>query len=125
MTEKISLLSRLLLGAAGLIGAIGVMAAATASHSEPSRNLAAIAAIGLTHGPALVALGLAGRGRMAGAAGMLLAAGTALFMVDLGVREWLGQGLFPGAAPLGGMVMIAGWLAVALAGLTGWRGRKD
>ena len=34
-------------------------------------------------------------------------------------------GLFPGAAPLGGMVMIAGWLAVALTGLIGRRGQKD
>lgn len=125
MTEKATPIFRLLLGVAGLVGAIGVMAAATASHGEGSRNLAAIAAIGLAHGPALLALGLAGRGRLLGGAGALLAGGTMVFMADLGVREWLGHGLFPGAAPLGGMVMIAGWLAVALTGLIGRREQKD
>ncbi len=123
--EKATPIFRLLLGVAGLVGAIGVMAAATASHGEGSRNLAAIAAIGLAHGPALLALGLAGRGRLLGGAGALLAGGTMVFMADLGVREWLGHGLFPGAAPLGGMVMIAGWLAVALTGLIGRREQKD
>lgn len=123
--EKAAPIFRLLLGVAGLVGAIGVMAAATASHGEGSRNLAAIAAIGLAHGPALLALGLAGRGRLLGGAGALLAGGTMVFMADLGVREWLGHGLFPGAAPLGGMVMIAGWLAVALTGLIGRREQKD
>lgn len=125
MTEKATPIFRLLLGVAGLVGAIGVMAAATASHGEGSRNLAAIAAIGLAHGPALLALGLAGRGRLLGGAGALLAGGTMVFMTDLGVREWLGHGMFPGAAPLGGMVMIAGWLAVALTGLIGRREQKD
>lgn len=125
VTEKATPIFRLLLGVAGLVGAIGVMAAATASHGEGSRNLAAIAAIGLAHGPALLALGLAGRGRLLGGAGALLAGGTMVFMADLGVREWLGHGLFPGAAPLGGMVMIAGWLAVALTGLIGRREQKD
>lgn len=124
MTERTAPIFRLLLGMAGLAGAIGVMAAATASHGGGSRNLAAIAAIGLAHGPALLALGLAGRGRLLGGAGVLLAGGTVVFMADLGVREGLGHGLFPGAAPLGGMVMIAGWLAVALAGLLGHRGQK-
>ena len=54
-----SLPSRLTIAAGGLAGAVGVMAAASASHMSESRNLAAIAAIGLAHGPALLALGLA------------------------------------------------------------------
>lgn len=120
MTDHNAVLPRLILAAAGIIGAIGVMAAASASHSEPSRNLAAIAAIGLAHGPALLALGLAGRGRVQHAAAMLLALGTLVFMGDLGMREWQGHGLFSGAAPLGGLGMIAGWLTLALAALL-WR----
>jgi uncharacterized membrane protein YgdD (TMEM256/DUF423 family) len=108
---------RLTLAAAGLIGAAGVMAAAAASHGGDSRNLAAIAAIGLAHGPALLALALAGRGRVLGIAAALLAAGTIIFAVDLGLREWLGQGMFPGAAPLGGVGMIGGWLAIVVAAL--------
>ncbi|MCR6673835.1 DUF423 domain-containing protein [Devosia ginsengisoli] len=111
---------RLTLALAGLIGAMGVMAAAAASHGD-SRNLGAIAAIGLAHGPALLALGLAGRGRLLAIAAALLAAGTIIFIGDLGMREWLGHGLFPGAAPLGGLGMIGGWLAIVVAGLA-WNG---
>jgi len=100
-----------LLALAGLIGAVGVASAAAASHGE-SRNLGSIAMIGLAHGPVLVALALVGQGRLLGVAGWLIAAGTVLFVGDLGVREWLGHGLFPGAAPIGGMGMILGWLAL-------------
>lgn len=112
----------LTLVAAGLIGGLGVMAAAAASHGD-SRNLGAIAAIGLAHGPALLALGLAGRGRALDIAAGLLAVFSLLFAGDLAVREWLGHGLFPGAAPLGGVGMACGWLAIAVAG--GLRFPKD
>jgi uncharacterized membrane protein YgdD (TMEM256/DUF423 family) len=111
---------RLVLALAGVIGATGVMAAAGASHGGEGRNLSAIAAIGLAHGPALLALGLAGRGRVLGVAAGLLAIGTLVFVGDLSMREWLGQGLFPGAAPLGGAGMIGGWLAIVVAALA-WR----
>ncbi|MDP3401654.1 MAG: hypothetical protein Q8R97_11075, partial [Brevundimonas sp.] len=54
----------MVLAAAGLIGAVGVASAAASSHGGESRNLAAIAMICLAHGPALLALALAGRGRV-------------------------------------------------------------
>ena len=110
-------LARLTLVAAGLIGAAGVASAAAASHAGESRNLSAIAAICLSHGPTLLALGLVSRGRLLQLAALLLAAGTAIFAGDLGIREWLGHGLFPGAAPLGGIGMIGGWLAIVAAGI--------
>ncbi|ODT83658.1 MAG: hypothetical protein ABS76_01695 [Pelagibacterium sp. SCN 64-44] len=107
---------RLLLAIAGLVGAIGVAAAAGGSHGAESRNLGAIASICLAHGPALLALAiLVERGRLFLLAGLLLAGGTLVFAGDLGLREWQGQGLFPGAAPLGGLGMILGWLSVVLA----------
>ena len=106
-----------LLGIAGLIGAGGVMAAAAASHAGESRNLAAIATICLAHGPALLALGLLGQGRLLRLASLVLAIGTLVFAGDLLVREMLGHGLFPGAAPLGGAGMILGWVAIAVAGV--------
>lgn len=106
----------LLVVAAGLTGAVGVMAAAAASHGGESRNLGAIAMICLAHGPALLALGLAGRGRVLLGSGVLLALGMLAFAGDLGTREWLGHGLFPAAAPLGGGAMILGWLGVVLGG---------
>jgi uncharacterized membrane protein YgdD (TMEM256/DUF423 family) len=107
--------NRIVIIVAGLIGAIGVMAAARASHAE-SRNLAAVASICLAHGPTLLALGLLARGRLFDLSGAFLSAGSILFVADLGIREWLSQGLFPGAAPLGGLLMIAGWLSIAVAG---------
>lgn len=110
-----SLTRRALLGVGGVIGMTGVMAAAASSHLGDSRNLAAVAAISLAHGPVLLVLALAGRGRILAVAGVLLAVGTLLFASDLAVREWLDRGLFPGAAPIGGVAMICGWLAVIIA----------
>lgn len=120
MTGERDVMQRLTLAAAGLVGAIGVASAAAASHGGESRNLGAIAAICLAHGPALLALALAGRGRLLAWAGVPLALGTVIFAADLGIREWLGHGLLPGAAPLGGVAMIGGWLALIVAGAT-WR----
>jgi uncharacterized membrane protein YgdD (TMEM256/DUF423 family) len=108
---------------AALLGATGVGAAAAASHGE-SRHLSAIAAICLSHGPALLALGLAGWGRLFWWSTILLAGGTIVFVLDLGVREWLGHGLFTGAAPLGGLLMILGWLTLAVAALVGTQRAK-
>ena len=116
MTNGDKMASAWLLTCAGVIGAVGVAAAAGSSHLEESRNLAAIASICLAHGPALLALAiLAGRGRLFLLAGGVMALGTLIFVGDLGLREWRGQGVFPGAAPLGGLGMIAGWLGVVLA----------
>src|SRR5215217_4264671 len=116
MADDGGMTGRLVLAAAGMVGAIGVMAAAAASHGGESRNLGAIAAIGLAHGPALLALGLAGRGRVFAVAAGLLGAGTALFLADLGWREGIGGALFPGAAPIGGVLMLLGWIVTAVAG---------
>ena len=113
-----SLSSRLSIAAGGVAGAVGVMAAAAASHMGESRNLAAIAAICLAHGPALLALGLAApTGRLFRIAAAFLAVGTLIFAADLGMREWQGVSLFPGAAPLGGVGMIGGWVLVVVAAL--------
>lgn len=121
MTDTRNATQRLLLVAAGLIGAMGVMAAASASH-DASRNLGAIATIGLAHGPALLALGLATRSRAMNVAAALLVLGTTIFVADLGAREWLGHSLFTGAAPLGGATMIGGWTAIIVAAAL-WRPR--
>ena len=116
-----ALLPKVLLVLAGLIGASGVAAAAGASHGE-SRNLSAMAMIFLAHAPVLVALALHGRGRAILVAASVLAVGTLVFGGDLALRQWLGHGLFPGAAPLGGGAMILGWLGLSLAGVLKWRG---
>jgi uncharacterized membrane protein YgdD (TMEM256/DUF423 family) len=114
-------MQRLLIMIAGLLGALGVASAAAASHSAESRNLASIAAIFLSHGPALLALGLCGGRRAFLVSGIVLALGTAVFGADLAMREWAGSGLFSGAAPIGGGMMILGWLGIAATGLVGPR----
>ena len=111
-----NLLSRILLLLAGVLGAAGVAAAAAASHGE-SRNLSAIATIFLAHAPVLLVLALHGRSRLLGGAAVALAAGTLVFGSDLALRQWMGHALFPGAAPLGGVTMMLGWLLIVVAGV--------
>jgi uncharacterized membrane protein YgdD (TMEM256/DUF423 family) len=120
MLARLGARHRLLIAAGGIAGAVGVATAAAASHGE-SRNLSVIASICLAHGPALLALGLAGASRLFWWSAILLAGGTVLFAADLAAREWVNHGLFTGAAPLGGMGMIAGWLALVIAALVGAR----
>ncbi|MCF3643125.1 DUF423 domain-containing protein [Rhizobium sp. TRM95111] len=103
---------------AGLMGLAGVVSAAAASHGADPRLLGGASAMCLAHAPALIAL-YAGwnRFRTAPLAALLLAAGTALFAGDLVLRHFAGQGPFPMSAPTGGVIMMAGWLAVAVGGL--------
>lgn len=109
---------RILIGLAGLLGALGVATAAMASHGDDVRNLAAISAMALAHAPVLLVLGLVGRGRVLAVAGLILAAGCVIFIADLAMRHWLAVPLFPGAAPIGGAGMILGWLGLASAAAT-------
>lgn len=109
-------MQRLLLICAGLVGAVGVASAAAASHLAEARNMIALAAICLSHGPALLAIGLSGQARPVRMAGTLMAFGTIIFAADLAARQWGGHALFPGAAPLGGGAMIMAWLALAVCG---------
>ncbi|MBO9587563.1 DUF423 domain-containing protein [Devosia sp.] len=108
---------RVLVGVAGLLGAIGVATAAMASHGEDIRNLAAISAMALAHAPVLLVLGLMGRSWALSIASLMLTAGCIIFVADLAIRHWIGTSLFPGAAPIGGGGMILGWLGVAAAGI--------
>ena len=111
-------LARLTIVVAGILGGGGVMAAAAASHGDDGTNLGSIAMVCLAHGPALLALGLSSlRGRLFDVAAILLGLGTLVFSGDLLVRQYLGHAAFPMAAPIGGVGMIGGWLAVIIGGL--------
>lgn len=118
------LIERVIICLGGIFGAIGVATAAMASHGENPRNFAAISAICLAHGPALLAMGLARRGRGLEAAALVLSAGTLVFVGDLALREYAGQALFAGAAPLGGGAMLLGWAGVVAWGLFAKFGRN-
>jgi uncharacterized membrane protein YgdD (TMEM256/DUF423 family) len=100
---------------AGLMGLAGVVTAAAASHGSDPRLMAGASAMCLAHAPALIALYTAWSSfRTAALSALLLAVGTALFAGDLVFRHSAGHGLFPMSAPTGGVIMMAGWLVVAL-----------
>ncbi|MCK1738763.1 DUF423 domain-containing protein [Bradyrhizobium sp. 138] len=113
---------RLLIGLAGLMGAAGVTLAAAAAHGADASRLATASAMLLFHATAILATtALLARGLLRDGIGVVaafgFAIGAALFAGDLSLRQYAGHALFPMAAPTGGMVMIAGWLAMTLAAL--------
>jgi uncharacterized membrane protein YgdD (TMEM256/DUF423 family) len=74
----------------------------------------------LFHATAIIAtVALLARGLLHGGIGLLAAfgfvIGAALFAGDLTLRQYAGHSLFPYAAPTGGTMMIASWLAVSAA----------
>lgn len=102
----------------GLAGAAGIGLSAAAAHAGGA-NTATAATMLLAHAPALVAVGLANAGRASLAAAALMSVGLAVFCGDLLIREFAGERLFAMAAPAGGVLMMAGWLGLALAAI--WR----
>ena len=109
---------------AGLMGMAGVALAAGASHGADPRLLGGASAMCLAHAPILLILGLnIDRLRTAKLAGALLGFGTVLFAADLVTRQYTANALFPMSAPIGGMTMMAGWLAIALGAI--FRGQKS
>jgi len=119
MAQINPVLARLTIVAAGILGGGGVMAAAGASHGGDGSNLGPIAMVCLAHGPALLALGLSSlRGRIFDSAAILLGLGTLVFAGDLLTRQYLEHAAFPMAAPIGGIGMIGGWIAVIVGGVT-------
>ncbi len=104
---------------AALSGALAVMAGAYGAHGatgQPAEWLRTGAHYQLVHAVAVFALAGRPLGRAAGwslVAGGGLFAGT-LYLMAFGAPHWLGA-----ITPLGGLLLIAGWL-VAAAGA--WRG---
>ena len=113
---------RILIALAALAGGLGVAASAAAAHIPGADSLKTAAQFLLFHAPAILALTGLGAGglthrlatRIAAAALML---GLALFSGDLALRALSGHALFPMAAPVGGILLMLGWLAAALAAL--------
>ncbi len=105
---------RPLLIAAGLCGALGVALSAVAAHRADLPNLGTAANMLMFHAPAFLALSLAARNRVRLIASFVLVAGLTLFAGDLLTRAYLGSRLFPMAAPAGGVLLIAGWLGIAV-----------
>ena len=111
---------RILIVLAAIMGADGVMLAAASAHQADASRLASASSMLLFHATAvlgIVALAeraiIHGRIGIAAAFGFVIAA--ALFAADLTLRQYAGHGLFYMAAPTGGTLLIASWLAVAVA----------
>ena len=101
-----------------LMGAAGVIAAAMAAHVSGDARVAAAAQMLLVHAAAVLALttGLPSRALLAATAA--LAAGACLFGLDMAVRGFADHAVFPMAAPAGGLLMIAAWLACGVVFVT-------
>ncbi len=100
----------------GLLGASGVALAAAATHTGATQLLGNASTMCLAHAPILLGLYIGWeRIKTAAPAAILLGLGTVLFAGDLVSRHFTGSGAFPMAAPIGGMGMILGWIAVAVA----------
>ena len=111
---------RILIGLAAIMGADGVILAAASAHQADASRLASASSMLLFHASAV--LGIVAlverttihvRIGLAAAFGLVIAA--ALFAGDLTLRQYAGHGLFPFAAPTGGTLLIASWLALAVA----------
>ncbi len=107
---------------AGLMGAAGIALAAAGAHILPHTGLPSAAYMLLFHaaallgGTALTHQDLLPRPLMTG----VLAAwviGAGLFSADIALRAFIGHHLFAMAAPAGGILLIAAWLALAAAAL--------
>ena len=113
-----------LLAIAGLGGAIGVGLAAAASHTGQA-DLGIAANFLLFHAAALIGIALLKGNRIATAAGWVLVAGLVLFAGDLIVVGTRGASPLPLAAPIGGSLLILGWLMLALSPFVRWRGDDE
>jgi uncharacterized membrane protein YgdD (TMEM256/DUF423 family) len=113
--------SRIHILLAALMGAGGVVLWAMAAHGGEA-NVATAAQMLLIHAAAVVGVtacrkqGLIhDRAASLGASALIL--GAVLFSGDLALRAFQGQKLFAMAAPIGGGLMILGWLGAAVAAL--------
>lgn len=105
----------LLVLVAGLYGAGGVATAAAAAHASGDPRLQTVSLFLMLHGAALVGAAAAssGLGRLALLPAWGIALGALLFCGDLLVRVAFGASPVPMAAPVGGTILIAAWLALA------------
>jgi len=119
---------RVLIGLAGLMGACGVVLAALSAHGADAARLAPASSMLLFHAVAVLGTtALAARGPIHPTFALVPAcgfvAGAVLFAGDLALRQFAGQALFPFAAPTGGVLLIASWLALVVAAV--WPGRAS
>ncbi|MFM7521238.1 MAG: DUF423 domain-containing protein [Planctomycetota bacterium] len=117
--------------AGALVGFAAVAAGSFGAHLLETRleetgqaaNWETAVRYALAHALALVLVGLLGRlphapGAPLSAAGWCFLLGTAIFSGCLAVLALSGLRWLGAIVPIGGVLMLAGWLALAIAGLT-------
>src|SRR5271154_7001180 len=109
-----------LLALAGLMGASGIVLAAAGAHLAPGAGLDSAATMLLFHAAAVLGgAALIQQGALRRPLGVIVLAawvlGAILFSGDIALRALTGYRLFPFAAPSGGFILIAAWLALAAA----------
>jgi uncharacterized membrane protein YgdD (TMEM256/DUF423 family) len=112
--------SMILIGLSGLMGAAGVVLLAASAHAAAGAGLDGAGQMLLFHAAAVIAAASAAQQSLlfrplALAAMIGFVLGAALFAGDIAMRAFAGHRLFPMAAPSGGMILIASWLAMAAA----------
>lgn len=119
-------MTQLLIALAGLMGAAGVVLTAAGAHGKPGAGLDSAGYLLLIHAVAVIAGAAALRqGIVLRPLGTIVLCGfvlgAALFAADVASRAYLGNRLFPMAAPTGGVILIISWLVMVAAALAAWR----
>jgi uncharacterized membrane protein YgdD (TMEM256/DUF423 family) len=114
--------STILIVLAGLMGAGGVIFAAAGAHVTPGAGLDSAAYMLLFHAVAVLGgTALLEQGQLWRPLALIALAGLvfggALFSGDVALRAFAGHRLFAMAAPTGGTILIAAWLALAAAAI--------
>ena len=112
-------ISRILVILAGVMGAGGVILAASSSHGGDAALLGPASSMLLFHASAVLGtVALAERGLIqpkgGGVAALGFAVASLLFAGDLTMRRYTGHRLFPLAAPTGGTLLILSWLLLVV-----------
>ena len=110
----------ILLVIAGLMGAAGITLSAVGAHAYPGAGLDSAGQILLFHAAAVLGMVAAiDRGLLSRTVGIPavwgLVIGALLFSGDVSLPIYAGVGLFPKAAPTGGIILIVSWIAAAVA----------
>jgi len=116
MNDFLSLTNRILTVLAGLLGAAGVVVAAVAAHGGYGETLNTASLFALIHAALAIAMTRGLPTRLTTLAGAVIIMGAFLFCGDLALRAIAQRGIFPMAAPLGGFLLIGGWLVSGLSG---------
>ncbi len=113
---------------AGLAGAAGVGLAAAAAHKVDSPALATAATMLTLHAAASVgifAVALLGvRPRLWQSAALLMLLAASLFSGEIAFHTFTDNASFQFLAPIGGTLMIVGWLLVAVAAIAEALGKR-